>query len=99
MKDQYVGDIGDFGKVLILKHLAELGFKLGVNWVFTKNDNTNAGEDRDYVNYRGIDCLCCCDKSLLEGIVQLAHTIKSERKIGDLENLIRKFFEKYCFLL
>ena len=72
MKAQYVGDIGDFGKVLILKHLAGLGFKIGVNWVLTKNDETNAGECRDYIDYRGIDCLCCCDKSLLEGIAPLA---------------------------
>ena len=36
MKDQYVGDIGDFGKVLLLKHLAQLGFKIGINWVLTR---------------------------------------------------------------
>jgi hypothetical protein len=35
MKEQYVGDIGDFGKVLLLKHLAGLGFKIGVNWMLT----------------------------------------------------------------
>ena len=86
MKAQYVGDIGDFGKVLLLKHLAGLSLKIGVNWVLTKNDNTNAGEDRGYAKYRGINCLCCCDKSLLECIVQLAQTKKSERKIADLEN-------------
>ena len=39
MKAQYVGDIGDFGKVLILKHLAGLGFKIGVNWVLTRNND------------------------------------------------------------
>jgi hypothetical protein len=37
LKEQYVGDIGDFGKELLLKHLAGLGFKIGVNWVLTKN--------------------------------------------------------------
>jgi len=31
MKAQYVGDIGDFGKVLLLKHLAAFEFKIGVN--------------------------------------------------------------------
>jgi len=46
MKAQYVGDIGDFGKVLILKHLAVLGFKIGINWVLTKNDNRADGKHR-----------------------------------------------------
>ena len=75
MKAQYVGDIGDFGKLLLLKHLAGLGFKIGVNWVLTKNDDTNAGEHRDYVDYSGSDCLCNCDRSLLEGIVPLARSV------------------------
>ncbi len=48
MKNQYVGDIGDFGKVLLLKHLAGLGFKVGVNWVLTENDDRQDGKHRDY---------------------------------------------------
>lgn len=91
MKDQYVGDIGDFGKLLLLKHLAGLGFKIGVNWVLTKNDERGDGKHRDYVDYRGRDCLCCCDRRLLENIAPLARTQRVDRKIGDLENLIRGF--------
>jgi hypothetical protein len=51
MKAQYVGDIGDFGKVLILKHLAAVGFRIGVNWVLTKNDEGSDGKHRDYPWY------------------------------------------------
>ncbi len=48
MKEQYVGDIGDFGKMLLLKHLASLGFKIGINWVLTKDDDGTDGKHRDY---------------------------------------------------
>ena len=91
MKEQYVGDIGDFGKVLLLKHLAGLGFKIGVNWVLTKNDNRGDGKHRDYVGYRGKDSLCCCDEEVFERILPLAKAEKKDRKIEDLEALIRGF--------
>jgi hypothetical protein len=97
MKEQYVGDIGDFGKVLLLKHLAGPGFKIGVNWVLTENDGLADGEHRDYVDYRGEDCLCCCDKSVLECIAPLARKEMPERRIADLEGLSRSFSEDARF--
>lgn len=95
MKAQYVGDIGDVGKVLLLKYLAEVGFKIGVNWVLTKNDESGDGRHRNYVGYRGIDCLCCIDRKVIEGIIPIAN--KNERTIHDLENLIRKFLKNPVF--
>jgi hypothetical protein len=97
MKDQYVGDIGDYGKVLIMKHLADLGFKIGVNWVLTKNDNRGDGKHRDYVDYSGKDCLCCCDEKVFSDICLLAKKKKADRDIGDLENLIRGFTGSVVF--
>lgn len=91
MKAQYVGDIGDFGKVLLLKHLARLGFKIGVNWEMTRDDDGPDGNHRDYVYYRGVHCLCCCDIELLAGIAPLAIMLRGQRRIGDLEDLIRTF--------
>jgi hypothetical protein len=97
MKAQYVGDIGDYGKVLILKHLVELGFNLGVNWIFTKDDNRDDGKHRDYIHYRGKHCLCCCDEKVFEHILPLAKKGKNNRKIEDLENLIRRFAYNVVF--
>lgn len=97
MKAQYVGDIGDFGKVLLLKHLAGLGFRIGVNWVLTKNDQRADGKHREYINYRGRDCLCCCDEEVFEQILPLARKEKADRKIEDLEGLIRSFSESVVF--
>jgi hypothetical protein len=91
VKAQYVGDIGDFGKLLLLKHLAGLGFRLGINWVLTEDDDSSDGKFRDYIRYRGRHCLCCCDQDLLEGIASLAKRPKPRRTIRDLEDLILKF--------
>jgi hypothetical protein len=51
VKAQYVGDIGDFGKVLLLKSLSTLGFRVGVNWVLTQDDEGSDGKHRDYPWY------------------------------------------------
>lgn len=97
MKAQYVGDIGDFGKVLVLKHVAGLGFKIGINWVLTENDNRGDGKHRDYIDYCGRDCLCNCDGKVFEQMLPLAKKEKSDRKIDDLESLIRSFSESIVF--
>lgn len=54
MQDRYVGDIGDFGKYLLLKTLCQNKIKLGVNWCFVdpgytpKEMNKNDGK---YIGY------------------------------------------------
>ena len=53
MKDQYVRDIGDYGKYGLLRFLAKMGkIKIGVNWYRTKNDDppTNDGKMNAYLN-------------------------------------------------
>lgn len=50
MKDQYVGDVGDFGKYGLLRFLLKEGFGLGVNWYHTKNlSKSNDGNVRKYI--------------------------------------------------
>ncbi|MBQ6293763.1 MAG: hypothetical protein IJK77_07850 [Lachnospiraceae bacterium] len=43
MKNQYIGDIGDYGKYGLLRFLAERGIKIGINWYLTENDGSNDG--------------------------------------------------------
>ena len=38
MKNQYIADIGDYGKYGLLLYLAGQGIKIGVNWYLTKDD-------------------------------------------------------------
>lgn len=49
MKNQYVGDIGDYGKYGLLKYLALRDINIGVNWYLTENDDSNDGKHIAYL--------------------------------------------------
>ena len=49
MKNQYFGDIGDYGKYGLLRFLAEHKVTIAVNWYLTKNDQSNDGNIRGYL--------------------------------------------------
>ena len=58
MKNQYVADIGDYGKYGLLRFLQAQGIKLGVNWYFTPPDNRKDGRHLEYLEreaYREYD--------------------------------------------
>ena len=50
MKNQYVGDVGDYGKYGLLRFLAKRGIEIGVNWYLTKKDSSNDGKFREYLD-------------------------------------------------
>jgi rubrerythrin len=49
MKNQYVGDIGDFAKYYLLRQLANSGLRIGVNWYLTEDDYGKDGKDYQYL--------------------------------------------------
>lgn len=49
MKNQYVGDIGDYGKYGLLRFLAKYGIRIGINWYLTENDGSSDGKFTDYL--------------------------------------------------
>lgn len=51
MKNQYVGDIGDYGKYGLLRFLARQGIKIGVNWYLTENDGSLDGKFIEYLDH------------------------------------------------
>lgn len=51
MKNQYIGDIGDYGKYGLLRFLANHGIKLGINWYLTENDGSSDGRFTGYLNH------------------------------------------------
>jgi hypothetical protein len=97
VKAQYVGDIGDFGKVLLLKCLASLGFKIGINWILTGKSKNSDGKHRDYAAYGPRECLCCCDEEIFNRILPLARKEGDQRAIEDLEAIIRSFSRSTVF--
>lgn len=48
MQDRYAGDVGDFGKIGLLKCLQTHGFKIGVNWYVVQEITFLKGTIRDY---------------------------------------------------
>ena len=50
MKDQYVADIGDYGKYSLLKAFSDAGVRVGINWYYTKDDGSNDGRFTPYLN-------------------------------------------------
>ena len=49
MKNQYVGDIGDYGKYSLLRFVALHGIRVGVNWYLTDNDASSDGKFTDFL--------------------------------------------------
>ena len=80
MKNQYVGDIGDYGKYGLLRFLAERGIHIGVNWYLTENDNTADGRFTNYLKDElSLDRLC--DPGLFDALrrIVLSHIIGEKR--------------------
>ena len=50
MKNQYVGDINDYGKYIILKTLSDVDLHLAVCWMLTPNDERGDGKKTSYLD-------------------------------------------------
>lgn len=49
MKNQYFGDVGDYGKYSLLRFLSDNGIKLAINWYLTEDDGSNDGKHTSYL--------------------------------------------------
>lgn len=50
MKNQYVGDINDYAKYIVLEKLSSVGLGLGVCWMLTENNGKADGGRVSYLN-------------------------------------------------
>ena len=88
MQDRYAGDIGDFGKIGLLKALQTQGLSVGVNWYRVEPMDTEKKEDGTYKQEDGKylipEKLQVCDASLAEQLTKIAksnnRSIKSLKK-------------------
>ena len=87
MQDRYAGDIGDYGKIALLKALQTQGLSIGVNWYKAealeaekKADGTFKQEDGKYLIPEE---LRQCDKTLAERLLNIS--CGGERSIDALE--------------
>ena len=78
MQNRYAGDIGDFGKLGLLRALSQSGLTLGVNWYLTPDEDNGDGRLIHYDDCRQ------CDEALwlaLSNITAPGH----ERSVAALE--------------
>ena len=50
MKNQYIGDVGDYGKYGLLRFLKSAGIDIGVNWYLTPDDERSDGNHTEYLS-------------------------------------------------
>ena len=69
MKNQYLADIGDYGKYSLLRFLASEGIHIGINWYLTEDDSTNDGKFKEYLDRPRERWMC--DEELFEELKKL----------------------------
>jgi len=69
MQNRYVGDIGDFGKLGLLRALSSKGLSIGVNWYLTADESHNG--DGCHVDYLAKDEYRVCDEALWDALNQI----------------------------
>lgn len=87
MQDRYAGDIGDYGKIALLRELQSCGLSIAVNWYLAepldmerKADGTFKQEDG---KYRIPEKMMACDKALSDILTGIADS--AERSVKALE--------------
>ncbi len=82
MKNQYVGDIGDYGKYSLLRAFINAGVKIGINWYLTENDDSNDGKFTDYLKKK--DEYRRYDQDIFDVIKKIAP--KKNKSVMDIQN-------------
>ncbi len=80
MKNQYVGDIGDFGKYSLLRAFSENGIKVGINWYLTENDESNDGK---FMSYLDEESMRRRSPEVFDALKRIA--INHEKTVGDVQ--------------
>ena len=75
MQNRYVGDIGDFGKLGLLRALSSKGLSIGVNW-YLADDESHNGDGR-HVDYLAKAKYRVCDEALWDA---LNHIVTSNQR-------------------
>lgn len=78
MQDRYAGDVGDYGKIGLLKCLQSHGFTIGVNWYRVPILDSEKKEDGTYKQHDGKYLVPPrireCDPQLADILTDIAHS-------------------------
>ncbi len=81
MQNRYAGDIGDFGKIGLLRALRASGLTIGVNWYLVPNETHN--DDGRYVQYLKDDSFRQCDEELW---IKLNQVVSGQRNVSMIQD-------------
>ncbi len=82
MQDRYAGDVGDFGKLGLLRKIAGSGLTIGVNWYHTYKPEEHDRGDGKHIGYLHDCSFRGCDDELLKALQLI---VKGNRGIASLE--------------
>ena len=82
MQDRYTGDIGDFGKLGLLRRLQAAGLSVGVNWYRVPNETHN--DDGKHIRYLEQGQYRECDEQLWYELRKIV--VSGERTVYRLQN-------------
>ena len=97
MQDRYAGDVGDFGKLGMLRCMEDVGLKVGINWYLVGDESHN--NDGKHIGYLENEKYRGCDDELLESLNSMI--VQGERSVIGIEKLClfrsQKYYHKRIF--
>lgn len=93
MQNRYAGDVGDFGKLGMLRRIEKSGISVGVNWYLVGDENHN--NDGKHIGYLENEKFRGCDDELLEKLRSMI--AQKHRTVFELENLEPLKTKKYFY--
>ena len=91
MQDRYAGDVGDFGKLGMLRCMEDSGLRVGVNWYLVGDESHN--NDGKHIGYLEDEKYCGCDDELLASLNSMLE--QGARSVLEIEKLNLLSTQKY----
>lgn len=83
MQNRYAGDVGDFGKIGMLRCIEQCGVKIGVNWYLVEDESHN--QDGKHIGYLRDSKFVGLDEELRRALDSLIQD--NDRSVKQLEKL------------
>ena len=81
MQNRYAGDVGDFGKIGMLRCLENSGLSIGINWYLVENESHN--NDGKHIGYVKDKQFSGCDNELLDALGRMDE--ENNRSVASIE--------------
>ena len=82
MQNRYTGDIGDFGKMGLLRRIRKADFSIGVNCYLTPDESHNG--DGRHIGYLRNEAFRVCDEQLWQVLGDIVDS--GRREVRELES-------------